>query len=55
VVDAAPIETAALVRDPIDAAWFDWEFDSIEQQSIRSSPLRRRSGASPFRRGKMSR
>lgn len=55
VVDAAPIGTAALVRDPIDAAWFDWEFDASEQQSIRSSPLRRRSGTSPFHRGKMRR
>jgi hypothetical protein len=55
VVETASIETAVLVLDPIDAAWFDWEFDSIEQQANRSSPVRRRGGASPFRRGSLRR
>jgi hypothetical protein len=55
VVETAPIKTAALVLAPIDAAWFDWEFDSIEQPLSRSNPLYRRSGASPLRRGNVRR
>ena len=55
VVETASIETAVLVLDPIDAAWFDWEFDSIEQPLSRSNPLYRRSGASPLRRGNVRR
>jgi hypothetical protein len=55
VVETAPIETAVLVLDPINAAWFDWEFDSLEQTSSRSNPLYRRSGASPWRRANVRR
>ncbi len=55
VVETAPIETAALVLDPIDAAWFDWHFDSLEQPLSRSNPLYRRSSASPLRRGNLRR
>jgi hypothetical protein len=55
VVETASIETAVLVLDPIDAAWFDWEFDAIKQPLSRSNPLYRRSGASPWRRGNVRR
>jgi hypothetical protein len=55
VVETAPIETAALVLDPIDAAWFDWEFDWIEQPSSRLNPRYRRSDASSLRKGSLRR